>query len=81
MPASLPERKEMRMNEGNNFRFDLWIYNEMIKRNWDAIDLSVESGLSVTTINHYLRDDYLPTMYSLALILKAFNMHMVFEDN
>ena len=69
------------MNEGNNFRFDLWIYNEMVKRGWDAIDLSVESGLSVTTINHYLRDDYLPTMYSLSMILKAFNMHMVFESN
>ena len=69
------------MNEGNNFRFDLWIYNEMVKRGWDAIDLSIASTLSVTTINHYLRNDYLPTMYSLAMILQAFGMHMEFVQD
>ena len=69
------------MNEGNEFRFDLWIYNEMVKRGWDVTDLSIESDLSVTTINHYLRNDYLPTLYSLALILKAFDMHMEFVQN
>ena len=63
------------------FRFDLWIREEMEKRHWDAIDLSVESGLSENTINHYLRDDYLPTLYSLSMILKAFKMHIVFVND
>ena len=69
------------MSSANKFKFNLWLYNELMRRKWDAIDLSIASGLSVTTINHYLHDDYLPTMYSLAVILEAFNMHMIFEDN
>ena len=40
------------MNEGNKFRFDLWLYNEMKKRGWDAIDLAIESGISEKTIYH-----------------------------
>ena len=62
----------------DDFHFDLWMADELQKRGWDAIDLSVESDLSVTTINHYLRNDYLPTLYSLWQILKAFGMHMEF---
>ena len=43
------------MNEGNMFRFDLWLYNEMKKRNWDSLDLEVESGISRASINLYIK--------------------------
>ena len=73
--------EETKMNEGNKFRFDLWLYNEMKKRGWDAIDLAIELGISEKTIYHYIKNDYLPTMYSLARLLKAFNMHMEFVQD
>lgn len=69
------------MNEGNSFRFDLWLYNEMKKRNWNTMDMERKTGIKHCTFSNYLHNKCMPNMYMLALILKAFNMHMVFEQD
>ena len=69
------------MNDGNLFRFDLWLYNEMKKRGWGRLDLAAETGLSISTVRRFLVNEGQPTLYSLALILKAFNMHMDIVDD
>lgn len=66
------------MNEGNNFRFDLWLYNQMQRRGWSRQDMAEKTGLDRVTIGYYLTNVRLPTMTSLALILKALGMHMEF---
>lgn len=70
-----------KMNEGNRFRFDLWLYNEMQKRGWEPLDLAIETGLSVPNIRNYLKNRSMPTLRSLELILRAFDMHMEFVKN
>ena len=69
------------MNEGNSFRFDLWLYNEMVKRGWNGADLARKTGLTKVTIGQYLGNDRLPTLKSFQLILDAFGKHLVIEDN
>lgn len=69
------------MNEGNLFRFDLWLYNEMKKRNWNTLDMERRTGLTHSTILNYLKNKTQPQLYSLALILKALNKHIVIEDD
>lgn len=69
------------MNEGNEFRFDLWLYNEMQKRKWKSTELAEKTGLSRQTICFYLMDERIPTLRTLAVILKAFNKHIEIVDN
>lgn len=69
------------MNEGNMFRFDLWLYNELVKRQWTGADLARKTGLSKVTVGQYLGNDRLPTLRSFQLILDAFGKHLVIEDN
>lgn len=71
----------MVMNEGNMFRFDLWLYNEMKKRNWDSLDLEVESGISRASINLYIKGRQYPTFYSFAKIIAALGKHIEIVDN
>lgn len=60
--------------------FNTWLYGEMEKRGWDALDLSIETGLSKQIIIFYLNGERLPTYNSLTLILDAFGMRMEFVD-
>ena len=69
------------MNEGNSFRFDLWLYNELVKRGWTGADLARKTGLSKVTIGQYLGNDRMPNLRTFALILDAFGKHLVIEDN
>lgn len=69
------------MNEDNKFRFDLWLYNQMQKYGYNAIDVADKTGISPQTINHYLRDTRMPTLRTLAVLLKAFNMHLEIVEN
>lgn len=69
------------MNEGNEFRLDLWIYNEMKKRGLSISDLSEMSGLSYSSIQQYINQKKMPTLQSFGLILKALGKHIVIEDD
>lgn len=69
------------MNEGNEFRLDLWIYNEMQKRGLSISDLSEKSGLSYSSIQQYINQKKMPTLRSFALILKALGKHIIIEDD
>ena len=69
------------MNEGNSFRFDLWLYNEMRKRDWNTMDMERNTGLSHVQIWQYLHNNVNPSLRSFALILKAFNKHIIIEDD
>ena len=69
------------MNEDNKFRFDLWLYNEMQKRGYNAFDLAEKAGVSPQTVNYYLRNTRMPTLRTLAVLLDAFDMHMEFVEN
>lgn len=69
------------MNEGNKFRFDLWLYNEMAKRGWNISDLSRKTSLTRQTIRFYLQNKRGPTLMSFALILEAFNKHIEIVDD
>ena len=69
------------MNEGDSFRFDLWLYNEMQKREWNLMDLSRASGLHHATLGYYITGTRLPTLASFALILKALGKHIEIVDN
>ena len=69
------------MNEGNEFRFDLWLYNQIQKRGWSLYDLEEKSGVSEQSLSLYLHNKCLPTFRSFALLLKAFNQHIIVEDD
>lgn len=69
------------MNEGNAFRFDLWLHNEMQKRGWNTTDMAEASGLTHVTIGYYLRNTRTPTLYSFGMILKALGKHIIIEDD
>lgn len=69
------------MNKGNKFRFDLWLYNEMKKRQWDSIDVEIASGISKSSIDAYTKGKQYPTLYSFAKIIEAFNKHIEIVDN
>jgi DNA-binding XRE family transcriptional regulator len=71
----------VRMNEGNWFRFDLWLYNEMQKRGWDIFDMSVYADISPQTISAYLKGKFEPTLKSFGKILNAFGKHVEIVDN
>lgn len=69
------------MNNGDSFRFDLWLYNEMRKREWNTMDMERATGLSHVQIWQYLHNNANPSLRSFALILKAFNKHIIIEDD
>lgn len=69
------------MNEKANFRFDLWLYNEMQKRGYNTMDIERKTGIAHSTISNYLNNKGNPSMYTLALLLNAFDMHMEFVGN
>ncbi len=71
----------VRMNEGNWFPFDLWLYNEMQKRGWDIFDMSVYADISPQTISAYLKGKFEPTLKSFGKILNAFGKHVEIDDN
>jgi len=68
--------REKVMNDGNWFRFDLWLYNEMKKRDMTAKELAQKAELSYTAITLFLRGDRNPTLYSFQKILRAFGLHL-----
>lgn len=70
-----------KMNEGNNFRFDLWLYNEMQKRGMSILDLAEKADVTEKTIRRFVKNQGLPTMTTLALILDALDCHMEFVSN
>jgi transcriptional regulator with XRE-family HTH domain len=69
------------MNEGNNFRFDLWLYNEIKRRGLNISEFADRAGISSDAVSDYLKNKRLPNMVTLALILKALKMHLIFEDD
>ena len=69
------------MNEGNFFRFDLWLYNEMVKRGWNKADLARACGLSKVIVGKYMANKQGPTLYSFQKILAALGKHVIIEDN
>lgn len=69
------------MNEGNSFRFDLWLYNQMKRRGMNMKGLAEKAGISAQSVSDYVKNTRMPTVMTLALILNALDMHMVFEDN
>lgn len=69
------------MNEGNSFRFDLWLYNQMKRRGMNMKELAEKAGISAQSVSDYVKNTRMPTVMTLALILNALDMHMVFEDN
>lgn len=69
------------MNNGNNFRFDLWLYNEMKKRGWNLFDLEYYSGVSRSSIEGYINKRRNPTLSSFARILAAFGKHIEIVDD
>jgi transcriptional regulator with XRE-family HTH domain len=69
------------MNEGNEFRLDLWLYNEMKKRGLSISDLAEKSSLSYSSIQQYINRNKMPTLQSFGLILKALGKHIVIEDD
>ena len=66
------------MNIGNEFRFDLWLYNEMQKRGFNKTEMAEASGVSIQAIMHYLNNKRLPTLRTLIAILDAFDMRIDF---
>lgn len=64
------------MNEGNYFRFDLWLYNEMKLRSLTVADLAEISGVSERSICYYLRNKIMPSWRTLEDILKVFGKHL-----
>lgn len=69
------------MNKGNMFRFDLWLYNEMKKRNWNYFDMEYYSGISRSSIEGYVNKRQNPTLYSFQRILAAFGKHIEIVNN
>ena len=69
------------MNEGNDYRFDLWLYNEMQKRGWNNQDMARRSGLNRETIKSFLNNKRNPTMYTFGRIIKALGKHLEIVDN
>ena len=69
------------VNEGESFRFDLWLYNEMCKREWNVLDLAIESGVSEKSIYEYARGTRLPTLRNFHLLLQALGKHIEIVDN
>ena len=69
------------MSDGNWFRFDLWLYNEMKKRDITPKELAKASELSYTGILLLLKGDRNPTLYSFQKILRVLGLHIeVVED-
>ena len=69
------------MNEGNEFRFDLWLYNELKKRGMRQIDLATKAGVSPTTITYFLQNKRMPNTRTIAAILDALDMHLEIVSN
>ena len=69
------------MDEDNLFRFDLWLYDEMNKRDLNATDVAEMADLSLHSIYGYLHNRTTPRLGSLALILKAFGKHIEIVDD
>lgn len=61
--------------------FAEWLKNELREKEWDALDLAIETGVSKQIIQYYLRGQRTPTYKTLQLILQAFDKHMVFVEN
>ena len=68
------------MNEYEMGRFDKWLAEEMRKRGWDENRMAAESGLTKTTIWHYLRRKRMPNYYALTQILQALGKTILFVD-
>lgn len=64
-----------------DFRFDKWLYEEMVKRDWDIPTMAKKTGLMRATIAYYIGGDRLPNLASFLLILDAFGQHIEIKDN
>ena len=69
------------MNIGDEFRFDLWLYNELQKRGMKQKDLAEKADITSATVSTLIHNQKMPTVRTLALILGALDMHMEFVDN
>ena len=69
------------MNEENSYRFDLWLYNELKKRNMTMKEFAEKAQVSESTIKRCVHNEGLPTMTTLALILDALDCHMEIVSN
>ena len=76
----MTERMES-MNEGNEFRFDLWLYNQLQKRGFTQKEFADKAGITSATVSYFIHNQKMPTVRTLALILDALDMHMEFVDN
>ena len=66
------------MNE--SFRFDIWLKEQMEKRNMNIFQLAEKAQISPQIVTYYLRRTRMPNLRTLFLILDVFHMRMVFED-
>lgn len=63
------------------FRLDLIMKQEMEKRGWDEWDVVAETDLSLPTVRYCMNGKRLPNVYTLELILSAFDMHLEAVSN
>ena len=69
------------MNEENEFDFKLWLNDEIKKHGWSLYELEANSGVSEQSLSAYLNDQCKPTLRSFMNLLKAFNQHIVIEND
>ena len=67
------------MNDGS-FRFNVWLYNEMKKRQLDSFDLEALSGVSKSSIEAYLKCRQYPTLRSFEMILDALGKKFIITE-
>ena len=64
-----------------DWRFDKWLYDEMVKRGWDIQTMAEKTGLTRVAIAYYIGGARLPHLTSLLLILDALGMHLEIKEN
>ena len=64
-----------------DFDFPGWLAEQLRKRDWTQLRLAQEIGISSSNITLYIYGGQIPNVRTFMEILKAFDMHMVLEDN
>ena len=70
------------MTDSDTLHLSTLIKDEMQKRNWDAMDLAIESDLSTLTVKYIISDGgHNHRLDSIERILAAFGKHLEVKDD
>ena len=75
------ERMTKVLTVDDEFRFDRWLRNELYKRDMTQKEFAEKADITCTTVSYYINNKEMPTVRTLALMLKALDMHMEFVEN